>query len=516
MLGPGINWTFPGFDRLVSTDDLRQPSVFLHAGKRTRGATHIPLGRGVMFSTRLPDTTSDLVFLSRCPDSQSLIKGPRVEPPSIGTCNMHKVLTGFAVVLALDCATVLAQKSPKPCGTKTAGRCKPPPPPAPIACVQGEWTVVSQSVTYSAWVTVGTSQERQRTTTTAWSRETLVQPANGGTPCGPSTQITTTVITETQPLPPGLAPPIPELANWEGRMTSYGAKHCNEAAIASAIGSAGVQSEDNVWYYDGTKVYQQIARYTQDSRWYTCAGYTNTAYRSYVLGATSSYALGGWRVFPHGLANDYESTGTVSSRDAAVRLSTYSAYAWSGGSSACGLSRETAYILQAYLVAEDLGEPRHPKFATAVDNALLQLYQSLVTRRCSSVSPFVMGLTMEALIRYYEATGDSRVPPAIEVAADAMWVWLWNPASESFVSASTNLTGGAPDLNLLIAPAYAWLWQVTGAPRHLDRGDAIFAGGVRRAWLGAGKAFSQNYRWSFDYVKWRSQPPGTIEPLTRY
>jgi hypothetical protein len=58
--------------------------------------------------------------------------------------------------------------------------------------------------------------------------------------------------------------------------------------------------------------------------------------------------------------------------------------------------------------------------------------------------------------------------------------------------------------------------MLTGAERHLDRGDAIFAGGVRGAWLYAGKAFSQNYRWSFDYVKWRSQPPGSIQPLTRY
>jgi hypothetical protein len=40
---------------------------------------------------------------------------------------------------------------------------------------------------------------------------------------------------------------------------------------------------------------------------------------------------------------------------------------------------------------------------------------------------------------------------------------------------------GAPDRNRLIAPAYAWLWQLTGAQHHLDRGDAIFAGGVRRA-----------------------------------
>jgi hypothetical protein len=167
------------------------------------------------------------------------------------------------------------------------------------------------------------------------------------------------------------------------------------------------------------------------------------------------------------------------------------------------------------LVAEELGEPRHPQFAAAVDNALIQLHQSLVTRECD-VAPFMMGLAMESLIHYYERTSDPRVPPAIETAADAMWTWLWRPGSESFAYTNLDLNDAAPDLNLLIAPAYAWLWQLTGEQRHLDRGDAIFAGGVRRAWLGAGKTFSQNYRSSFDYVKWRSQPPGSIRPLTRY
>ena len=45
----------------------------------------------------------------------------------------------------------------------------------------------------------------------------------------------------------------------------------------------------------------------------------------------------------------------------------------------------------------------------------------------------------------------------------------------------------------------------TGDTVYRDRGDKAFAGGVRGAWLGGGKPFSQNYRWSFDYVTWRTQ-----------
>jgi hypothetical protein len=64
---------------------------------------------------------------------------------------------------------------------------------------------------------------------------------------------------------------------------------------------------------------------------------------------------------------------------------------------------------------------------------------------------------------------------------------------------------GAPDLNLLIAPAYAWLYSRTGDTTYRDRGDQIFAGGVKGAWLDGSKVFNQNYMWSFDYVKWRSE-----------
>jgi hypothetical protein len=291
-------------------------------------------------------------------------------------------------------------------------------------------------------------------------------------------------------------------------MTSYGAQHCDPNTIAWAIGSHGLQTEDNVWYYDGTKVYQQIAAYTQNPDWYRCASYTNNAYKSWVQSVSGS-ALGGWRLFPHGLANDYWRTGDASSRNAAIHLATNSAFAWSGGSAACGYSRETAYILNAYVVAAQLGEPRHSMFDTAADNALRQLQQSFVTNECTFVVPFMMGLTMEALIHYYEYTRDPRVPPMIEVAADQMWARYWNSNAQAFLYQSDQ-PWTAADLNLLIAPAYAWLWQMTGTQRHLERGDAAFAGGVRGAWLGAGKAFSQNYRWSFDYVTWRSQPPGTF------
>jgi hypothetical protein len=64
-------------------------------------------------------------------------------------------------------------------------------------------------------------------------------------------------------------------------------------------------------------------------------------------------------------------------------------------------------------------------------------------------------------------------------------------------------TEAAPDLNLLLAPAYAWMYRQTGDITYRQQGDQIFAGGVRNAMLAEVKQFSQNYAYSFDYLAWR-------------
>jgi hypothetical protein len=222
-------------------------------------------------------------------------------------------------------------------------------------------------------------------------------------------------------------------------------------------------------------------------------------------------ALGGWRVFPHGLLNDYRRTDDSNSRDAVIRLAQNSAFAGAGGGPTCAVSRETAYIINAYLAAEDVGQPRNPLLATAVNYALGHIDQWFVSKTCPDMLPFMVGLTMEALINYYEKTGDVRIPPQIRIAADGLWSTAWVPASVSFYYESAgDQTVGTAGLNLLIAPAYAWLWQKTGAAKYLDRGDQAFAGGVVYTIFWSGKQFSQNYRWSFDYVKWRSANPNSL------
>ena len=308
----------------------------------------------------------------------------------------------------------------------------------------------------------------------------------------------------TPPSPPTEFPPIPNITQWEFRMLEWGGRHCDRNTILDLT-----TWEGNVWYYDGMRVYYQMSDYWGDSVWDTCAGFVSEVYEPYVLGGNGS--VPGWRVFAEGLGLKRLRTGSTAAGNAAVLLSQNSAFAALGGGPEQELSRETALLINAYLTAEVLGEPRNPLLATAVDYALGHIDQWAISQTANFVQPFMVGLTSEALIRYYETTGDTRIPAAIQTAADFIWDMTWDNSAGAFrymlckpgFSNPDCGLGPIADLNLLIAPAFAWLYLHTGDTRYLERGDAIFASGVTNAWLGNGKQFSQNYRWSFDFVEWR-------------
>jgi len=309
------------------------------------------------------------------------------------------------------------------------------------------------------------------------------------------------------PVPPPLAkvpivtvPPLVKLSEWEANMVSKGGNLCDEQQILDL----GIW-EGSIWYYDGIRVYYQIAGYTEDSSWETCAGYVRNVYRPYVL--DNGGAVQGYRVFPHGLSRDFLSTGSTESRTAVVLLAESSAYARAGGGVHPSLVRESAYIFNAYRVARGLGEPEHRNYQRTAAFLLGHLDQWFVSGTEDYMQPFMVGLAAEALIQYWQESRDPRIPPAIKTAMDEMWDWAWVPADKSFFYESTgNTSSGAPDLNLLIAPAFAWLYMLTGDPLYQQRGDQIFVGGVEGAWIAQGKQFSQNYRWSFDFVDWRLHP----------
>jgi len=294
----------------------------------------------------------------------------------------------------------------------------------------------------------------------------------------------------------GAVAPIPEFKRWEQNMVKYGQKHFDER-------SKGLW-EGAVWYYDGQRVFYQISDYTKDKKWGEAAHNSREVYRGYVL--KNNGRLPGWRIFPHGLRMDWERNKNEDSKKAAILLSQRSAFAPRGGGAGEGLSRETAYCINAYIAARQLGEPLSPKIEQSVNWALGHIDQWFVKNASDNWAPFMFGLTCEALINYYDnVKPDSRILPKIKMGLDECWKRAWVEKDQAFWYRARNKAKGAADLNLLVAPAYAWVYLKTGETKYRDQGDKLFAGGVRGAWLDGGKMFSQNYRWSFEFVKWRNE-----------
>ena len=307
-------------------------------------------------------------------------------------------------------------------------------------------------------------------------------------------------------------PAIPDLSLWESQMISYGRSHCQQLSKPGRT----FDQELLDTYYDAQRVYYQIADYTNDASWNTCAQAAERIYRDkYVI--PNNYRVPGYWNFTHGLAQDFLRTNDKTSRTTAISLSQQAAFApdttpleWTRDSE---LSREVAYAIISYLNSEEVGASRRARLTSLVDQALGHLDQWFVSKSAPYVRPFMAGLTAEALIAYCETLDqpEARIVRALTVAMDWLWEHTWLPEEQAFMYTDREVNSGgkepAPDLNLLIAPAFAWLYRLTGEQRFLERGDQVFSGGVKKAYLIGGKQFNQNYRWSFDYIKWRSSIP---------
>lgn len=257
-------------------------------------------------------------------------------------------------------------------------------------------------------------------------------------------------------------------------------------------------SESMAWYYDGQRVFQQLGDVT-GADWKACADQSEAVYRGYVL--QNGGKVPGYRVFPHGLYRDFVENGDSLSKDAVLALAQSSAFAAAQGGVSTVASRETAYLLNARRLANKLGATYSLDIPVAL--SIGHLTQWSETPR-PYLQPFMAGLTMESLIGYYEDTQDPRIPAVIVKVLNVLWANYWHEPTQAF-RYDDKATTGSPDLNMLVAPAFAWAYRITGEPIWAERGDQIFNGGLK-AWLGGGKQFSQQYRWSPAYVSWMAKP----------
>ena len=346
---------------------------------------------------------------------------------------------------------------------------------------------------------------------------------------GPQKALPWTVAVEAAPsFPSGNIssyPPIPGLSVWQSSMTTYGAGHwCNQQTLVGEACAPGY--EQCSWYYDGERVFYQIADYTNNpAAWDVCALNSQANYRDqYVLAQSPIGAIPGWRVFPDGIYMNYLRTGDALSKTAVDALATNAAGArmWASQSPfvTTGWIREASYLFTSNRLDNKLGNDRSRQMQQMASVVLGQVDQ-ITSGEAAWTQPFMDGLAAEALIHYYEDghQDDVRVPAAIKTLADWLWINAWQPAGNGecvancfYYNSYQHKIGLLPgsderNLNLLVAPMYAWLYKMTGDSKYQIEGDAIFAAGVNfdpAGTLGwSGKNFSQQYRWSFDFVGWR-------------
>lgn len=322
-------------------------------------------------------------------------------------------------------------------------------------------------------------------------------------------------------------------ADWERRMVDHG-HEIGRFMLSEKAENLLLAAQ----YYDGARVFRQIAEYTGETQpWLEYADAASAVYRRYLV--NNDYGAGGWMRFPHGLYIEWDSGDRPASRDDLLQLRDRAAFSdpgtnpWADQWHEQRFSREVAYAIENQVLAERAGGPPQPeRLSLYVDMALSHVRAwtrgehggaAAEWRFCQ---PFMAGLTATALIAWYEhsvATGraDDRIPPALTELADWLWDNAWVSRAEDtgygafrYVTPAVSGVGDetpAPDLNLLIAPMYGWLYRHTGRALYRERGDAIFAGGVALANLSDGKRFNQNYRDSFAYIEWRRQGLATAD-----
>jgi hypothetical protein len=193
------------------------------------------------------------------------------------------------------------------------------------------------------------------------------------------------------------------------------------------------------------------------------------------------------------------------------------------------LTREAVYKLDAELYNAKTGDTSRSAYMQKIlDINIGRADEWVTTGHAPYIQPFYTGLWAQALIDCYESPEcvgyqDKRIPKAIKTVADYLWTNAWNLSlyPNAFYYNSANYAAALPasagsdyrQLNHFIAPMFAWLFLKTGDSTYQVRGDTIFQNAVLLDPVNGGcgepsghAPFNECYRFSFDYVKWRTAP----------
>jgi RNA polymerase sigma factor (sigma-70 family) len=293
--------------------------------------------------------------------------------------------------------------------------------------------------------------------------------------------------------------PIPELAAWQDHMLVQGRRHARW--LHDHRDDSDLKRLLTAVDFDAAAVFFRIAERTGDHAWDQAAADAMYVYRDRYLKDHGGDAED-YQVFPDGLEMDAR-RGSERSRQALLALAVARIAAVDPErTEPCRECQTASDMIRLLLAAERLGSAHSERLRLLVEHALGHLRQ---WQEGQPLDCFQLGLTARSLIEYDAAHPDPRIAPALLQALDWLWsvAWLPDPATFNYVVGGDVGQHSAFDLDVLIAPAYAWAYHRDGDRRWREHADAAFASGVRRSAVDLPKQFNQSYWWTFDLVAWR-------------
>jgi hypothetical protein len=362
---------------------------------------------------------------------------------------------------------------------------------------------------------------------------------------------------------PAMAADPPRLNDYKAKVEAGIAESCT--AVDTMYPKRPTTLNLLATYYDGAKVLTELINLYGST---SIGGYDVSTCLSQASEINAERYIdtfpneAGFTRFPHGLMYDYITTGDTESLAGfdAIRDGTNWSQVNVTANSQIIYSREVAYAVQMYTRAHVLGRPHSSQQVLIdhfVDMAISHLEQwhtgdfLIDFERNDERSSFMVGLTMNALIEYYEwYEADPRIPPAVKNMLDGLWAQAWWPNihdpepstlgdlfdySNKFIGVTSgafwyrmawnepnqewdiipNQLGSSADVSgdtsMLIGSAYEWYALFSGDDTYQDKALDILDGMIDMAWFGDdGRHQWEATRYMDDFIRWYRLNTGSV------
>lgn len=330
-------------------------------------------------------------------------------------------------------------------------------------------------------------------------------------------------------------------ANFVNALPS-GLKAFREMEAANATGT--LLNPEVYHHYDSLNAAQVAAKLTGDPGWSPAIKAAKTQWRDlYVL--PQGGLLPGHRQFTGGLVEDWRTNGETDTRDAILMLAagSYTQAPFSPGWRLWTQSRPVALATLAMLDGQAVDRPLPANYGAFIDAMLAHVDQWFRPSECPAtiapnwspelvaVQPFMVGITLKALIAEYERSKDPRIPPYIKMALDGLWslrindggrlaLPYWDrdtaplqdrpdlPAAYKGYYDGRQQPKPSPVLNSYYTAPFAWYAATFADPEMTRRHDLLFMGHpLAHGRSVTAKEFNQALWSEKDRERWRQAAP---------